>query len=315
MAACLTFVSDERYLPLTLIAAATAVANTSSKITISLLSLGVSDRVCADVKQFVTDLGASANIIDISENAHGIDWSSLGTMRSDISTATYGRLIAPDVLDEFDSILYLDGDVLIDGDVVELLRSPPAHFAAVEALHHATAKAPLYVENPNIPQAPSYFNAGLCHINCDYWRQEGFSRQAISLLSSNSIKLPMSDQDVLNYLFGFTYQRLDLRWNFTWPMSQRLPKLRPFIAHFAGQMKPWDPDEWRCPQVFKDTYQQFRKRLPSSVERYYPTLCFDNVEKAGLRRERLMSALGRNKKGVWNSKHEPALTGWCAQSS
>ncbi|MEM1189323.1 MAG: glycosyltransferase [Pseudomonadota bacterium] len=311
MPACLTFVSDGRYLPLTLIAAATAAAGSQSRLTIALLGIGISEKVSADVRQYLSDLGADPHIVDISENEHGLDWSSLSTMRSGISTATYGRLIAPEVLRDFDSILYLDGDVLIDGDIDELLRSPPAHFAAVEALHHAEIPPPLYVANPTIPRPPSYFNAGLCHINGDFWRRETYSKRALELLSTREIELPMSDQDVLNFLFGFSYQRLDLRWNFTWPMSQRLPALRPFIAHFAGQMKPWDDEEWRCPEVFKTTYQRYRESLPASVAQYYPSLCFDKQQKASLRRQSLLRAFRRDRGGQWNPKHAEVLRNWC----
>ena len=233
-------------------------------------------------------------------------------MRSGISSATYGRLVAPDVLSHHRSLLYLDGDMLVDGDISELTSSPPAHFAAVEALHHISREPELYRQNPNLPRPPSYFNAGLCHIDVATWRDSDTTRRAMEIISDESVTLPLHDQDALNILFGDTYQRLDSRWNFTWPMSHIVPGLRPFVAHFAGRLKPWDPEEWRCPRVFRTAYIGLFSEMPASITESLVYLQFSDEEKKALRRQRVKRSVGLDQSETWNSHHASVLENWCS---
>ena len=157
----------------------------------------------------------------------------------------------------------------------------------------------------------SYFNSGLFYINVDYWTHSRAGERVIELIAGGTVNTPLHDQDYLNLCFGDLYQRLDLRWNFTWPMSYIVPRLRPFIVHFAGRLKPWDEHEWRCPRRFSSVYSAVFAELPDSVLATRSELGFNEWERKNLKRQALKARLGRKSGASWNPNHSKAIDGWC----
>ncbi|MBK5940352.1 glycosyltransferase family 8 protein [Halochromatium roseum] len=315
MESCVAFVSDQRYLPLMMATATTAVNRSSMRFPIALLGFGVPLAVKQDVCAYFANLGVDIEFIDHSGEAHGLDWSALPVKLKDMSTAAYGRLILPELLSHHRNILYMDGDMLVDADLGELIANPPVRLAAVEAIHHIDKQPQVYELNPSLKRRRSYFNSGLFYINVDFWATEGAGKQVVELIKSERIKTPLHDQDYLNICFGDIYQRLDLRWNFTWPMSYLVPALRPFIVHFAGRLKPWDQDECRCPEVFSKVYKRLFAQMPRSVTGSIPELGFQEWERKRLRRLRYLLAFGKPSGSSWNKRHASVLEDWCGEAS
>ncbi|QDY70603.1 glycosyltransferase family 8 protein [Qingshengfaniella alkalisoli] len=299
------YVADSRYLPLSLASAASAAERLGRKVPVVLLLVDVSADVAHAANDFLRDRGLDAQTRPLDLSAGSIDLSRLATPRESISPAAYGRLAAPDLLTEFETLIYLDGDTLIHGDLAELAAIKPQTLAAVES--GAGASRRVYTDNP-IATPPSYFNNGVCVINADFWLREKITARIMKLLSPDGPVLSLPDQDVMNLVFGQAYHRLHPRWNFTKGTSWIYTNMQPAIAHFAGRIYPWDSRDRRCPQVYRDRYQELFAQMPAAVREQIDLLKMPPIE---VKRSRdwcpLQERLGLRRRSGWNPKHATML--------
>lgn len=305
-ATAVVHVADRRYLPLALASAASGAAGLSRCLPFRLLLVDVPAETAAAAGDYLRDRGLDAQVVPLDLGAGTLDLSRLPTPRESISPAAYGRLAAADLLSEFDMLIYLDGDTLIDGDLAELAAIRPEVMAACESSRGADRK--VYQLNP-IDPPPSYFNSGVCVINAAFWRRERLATRMMSLLEPGGPRLSLPDQDVMNLVCGRVYHRLHPRWNFTKGSSWDHPAMRPAVAHFAGRIYPWDPRDRRCPQVYRDRYAQLFAGMPQAVTAELDRLAMPEVE---LRRARrwwaLPERLGLRRRSGWNPAHGAFLS-------
>jgi Lipopolysaccharide biosynthesis proteins, LPS:glycosyltransferases len=197
-----------------------------------------------------------------------------------ISRETYFRLLAADVMAEYDKILYLDCDVIVLSDLAALYsRDLGEHLAAgVCDFRFDGSYAPRVL---GIPTA-SYLNAGVLLINAALWRREGVAARCFAFLRENR-GLEAYDQDAINFVCRGRLLTLEKEWNFqqVWPEIYNWhPRHAEFrrgagvaaeeVFHFSGagilhyvcDKKPWEYPErefaeyfWRCARgsVFYET--------------------------------------------------------------
>lgn len=301
------YVADRRYLPLALASAASAAERMTSDLPVVLLLVDVPAGIARAACHFLSDRGLSAEARPLDLSGGATDLARLPTMRDSISPATYGRLIGPHVLAEFETVIYLDGDTLIDGDLAELALIRPQTLAATVSAKGLDRK--LYTENL-IEPAERYFNAGVCVINGALWRDEDITDRALKLAADDRLKLSMHDQDVMNLIFGHRFFELHPRWNFTKGASWTYPGMTPAIAHFAGRIYPWDRRDRRCPQVYRDRYAALFAAMPAEITESLPTLMMPEIE---VRRAKawwpMAERLGWRRRSGWNPDHAAMLRG------
>lgn len=180
-----------------------------------------------------------------------------------ISVETYFRFLIQQILPEYDKVLYLDCDMILNADVAELYRTD------VEGYLLAAARDPEFLghlngANPEIcayihKQLPldrpeDYFQAGVILFN------EKEMRRAYTLeqwLQFASRPYRYNDQDVLNIYCQGRVKFLDMSWNLLTDcdhtrISQVIAhapepirrayfdaRREPKIIHYAGHRKPW----------------------------------------------------------------------------
>ena len=191
-----------------------------------------------------------------------------------LSLNTFLRLLSPEILKNDDVILYLDSDLIVLGDVTELMQRADLNYAINAVAEHYPSsrihelevkkiktkreKESLAVEKKQMEKKKtldmfsesSYFNAGVVILNLKLWREQKLIDQALQYISSHPV-LPCGDQDVLNGIFNGNFGMLPLCWNvhpyikllneYTSKYSQdelHKAKTTPKIIHFAG-VKPW----------------------------------------------------------------------------
>lgn len=123
-----------------------------------------------------------------------------------INIATFLRFMIPNILPkDVDRVLYLDGDILVRGDISELyeidltdiaLAACPEHDGILGELQPLDTER--HIEYLGYPRDAGYFNAGVLLINLDYWRKNNISNRLIGYLAENYKKCYYLDQDVLN---------------------------------------------------------------------------------------------------------------------
>ena len=208
-----------------------------------------------------------------------------------LSVETYYRLIIPKLLPDYDKVLYLDADMVVDNDVADLYKYDIGEHAvaAVKDIDIAgQVKLNMndlcnYIQTElELDNCYDYFQAGVLILNLEAIRKIIDSEGLIAIAKGK--KWRFEDQDVLNHVCRNNIFYLPQEWNvlMNWKaidgrsrmdimkMSYRdlyneylSARKKPKIVHFAGYQKPWD--------VFDcDMAMYFWKYASSSP--YYPLL-------------------------------------------
>lgn len=173
--------------------------------------------------------------------------------RANIPIETYFRLFLSEVLPpELDKVLWLDGDMVINGDISDLWKE--------DVTDYAVGAVPDF-ENNNVHNmnrlgydaAFGYFNGGVLLINLKHWRENHVFQSFMDYIEKHFELLNLYDQDVLNYVLHASKKELSIRFNFqtTFLFKKRLMNISckyfpqidtyaasPCIVHFT-EHKPW----------------------------------------------------------------------------
>ena len=170
----------------------------------------------------------------------------------------YQRLAIADYFPpELTTLLYLDADLLVLGNIEELMLTDLEDFVvgAVQDMAVPLVSSPLGLQDfqkMNILPDKPYFNAGVLLMNLTRWKQEHVTRRTMAYLESGK-RIRLLDQDALNAVLHSVWKPLHYRWNVIGSIAGRpffkakhLNKKQymeslsdPAIIHFGGYMKPW----------------------------------------------------------------------------
>jgi lipopolysaccharide biosynthesis glycosyltransferase len=156
---------------------------------------------------------------------------------------TYGRLLIPTLISK-DSALYLDSDLVILADVLEL-KNFPFSGNLLAAVYGCTIEwafdQSFFVQKLNWTLDKAYFNAGIVLFNLAKWRAEETDKKWRALTDKYPNDLISHDQTLLNALSEGQFAYLPLKFNTPWfPDKDRPENSEAVILHFVGSPKPWD---------------------------------------------------------------------------
>ena len=206
----------------------------------------------------------------------------LSTNNAHISIETYYRFLIQKLLPFYDKVLYLDSDIVINGDIAKLYNTDlqgkllgairDIDFLANLNVKHGKrmgyAKNVLKMKNPY-----DYFQAGVLVLNTKAMRERYTIRQWLTYASNPAFIY--NDQDVLNAHCEGEVLYLPWEWNGVHDCGGRVGNLfvqapndiydaymrsrnNPQIIHYAGFQKPWtDPD---CD--FASIYWRYARETP-----------------------------------------------------
>ena len=188
--------------------------------------------------------GVSVTLMEIPDRHHDIPG------HGHVTSTTLYRLALPELFPTHDSVLYLDGDIIILSDLSELL-----------GLAHGQCYASV-VQQVNICDLPPFayhsrpkeFNAGILLLNLKRMRDENMYPRLIEAVVRNNIGA--NDQLALNQLFNEDVRWTDIIYNYasiydflladkeaarhfnTSPAEWRRIRKHPVIIHYIDA-KPW----------------------------------------------------------------------------
>nr|WP_157223732.1 glycosyltransferase [Caulobacter sp. AP07] len=167
-----------------------------------------------------------------------------------IAVETYTRLFAATVLDDsIDKILYLDSDLIVVDDLMNLWRT--------DVRDHVLAAVPdpfglWRREALGMPREGPYVNAGVLLLNLARWRSDDLTRRLADFIAREGDNLAFHDQDAINAVLHAATKILPYRWNLQARMLRpwRLTSLAdhaaiaraarsPAIIHYTSARKPW----------------------------------------------------------------------------
>ena len=167
------------------------------------------------------------------------------TYRQDIdyiSVETFFRYFIPELI-EADTVLYLDADIIVRGDISSLFDIPLGN-NLIAAAHDRLIERETYMCSVGLPERKNeYFNAGVLLLNCRMMRAQNFTEKLVGTQENLPKKFKYQDQDVLNLTCWPNIHWLNGDYNFA---SVNFGKIRflfsnPLIVHWTGGNKPWTP--------------------------------------------------------------------------
>lgn len=159
---------------------------------------------------------------------------------------TFYRLFLPEMLPQYDKVVYLDSDIIVQSDIRKLYNTDIGDFPLAACFDIGASTIPLNLAELNaywycrrvlgLRKSNRYFNAGVLIMDLQKMRNSDYP-QRIRTEISNSSRFDFLDQDILNRIFDGKVFYLNKTWNYmTRRNGRRLEKYS--ILHFAG-VHPW----------------------------------------------------------------------------
>ncbi|MBQ3551206.1 MAG: glycosyltransferase family 8 protein [Clostridia bacterium] len=270
------FSTDDNYVPYLDVAINSLITNASKeyKYRIIVLNTGLCPENMAKVKLNECPW-ASIEFIDISGKIEGI--SSYFKNVYHFSIVTYYRLFIASLFPQYDKIVYLDCDLVVQGDISELYETDLGNNILGAVSDQFVCNTPEfreYAEKAIGVDPDTYFNAGVLVISLEQFRKNGIEKQFIKLITEYDFDLLDPDQAYLNYLcFGKTF-RLPDGWN---KSPTGLPcEGNKNIVHYNLYKKPWQYDD----VIDGEYFWHYAERSPFYEQILETKAAFNDAEKA-----------------------------------
>jgi len=193
-----------------------------------------------DILDFVKKFNSIVNFYDV-DNTWFVNSSH---MESDNSYTTYYKIFIFKYLSHLDRVLYLDCDMVIDGDISSLYNIETNKLLTVVKDYEVMNSDKKYIYSL-IDKGTKYFNAGMILFNF----YEGFENDVNldnikDYLLNNSKNLHMHDQDIFNHFFNKNAYFINSRYNYFTIYKSVLQYIFPIhfkkgiVIHYVGK-KPW----------------------------------------------------------------------------
>ena len=186
------------------------------------------------------------------------------TATAHYSLDTWTRLWVGDFFpQDVDRVLYLDGDIVIVGEVASLW-STDLEGALLGAVDIPGSQAG--VTRHGLRPEDGYFNAGVLLIDLAQWRTTGAMHETLKYVATYPDRVHDVDQDALNACFHARRKRLPYKWNVIWPFFREPPTVDlprseietirkdVCIVHYNGASKPWS---YFCDHPLKGQYEKY----------------------------------------------------------
>lgn len=129
------------------------------------------------------------------------------------SKAIYYRLLAPYLLQDKATVLYLDADMVCLNAFTDFYNSRTSSEEIAHVVSEGEKQALALAANIGLPPGTNYFNSGMLLINVRRWLQEKISAQVLSVLESRGHTFKYMDQDALNIVLAGHVKFVEKKYN------------------------------------------------------------------------------------------------------
>ena len=205
----------------------------------------------------------------------------------------YYRLSLPWILKEYDRVLNLGADIIIEKDIINLLEckmSDKTYLAgAIDLGYLGRLKMDIPKEELGLCNPEGYINADVLVFDLKNIRREFTQDKVMELWQQ--YKFRCSEQDALNLLFEKHIKYINLKWNI-FPIrmasmehimlnKEEMIELwnnclkDPYIIHYAAYPKPWDypmvgyGNKWWKYARQSPYYEEFIRRMSLTTVKIY----------------------------------------------
>lgn len=189
----LVFICDNNYVMPTIVAITSIELNKKENTNYQfiIITAGISE----ENKQLfskLSDTGINIKLLPVT----GDKYKAINA-KTYVTTTSLYKFDLPELLKEYDKVLYLDGDIIVRGDLSDILNTD------LTGLYAATVKD-MYVmgdskEHINLG-LDNYFNAGIMLLNLSEMRKNNITQLLLKAKKDNA-SLKYMDQDAFNIVF------------------------------------------------------------------------------------------------------------------
>jgi lipopolysaccharide biosynthesis glycosyltransferase len=244
----IVFASDKGYVPHLATAIVSLIKNNKDlKFEISVIN--------SDIRQSdwerINSLGKSGDHIFINLKIAGELFNGL-VLSDHFTKAIYYRLLIPELI-RSDRVLYLDSDIVINGQIEELYKTD------LDEVYLAAVEEPNFIRHEELGMTPGskYFNSGVLLMNLGMWRRDSIRDRVIEFIRNKPGVIKFPDQCGMNAVINGRWKSVHLKYNLQSAIYDfdedylkniyglkelREAKTRPVIIHFTGSTKPWHDD-------------------------------------------------------------------------
>lgn len=175
------------------------------------------------------------------------------------SMMAYARLLLGSLL-QASKMIYLDADMIVLSDLVELWTTPMNGkiILAARGGEHAILSGDCPWKLSSEEKILPYINSGVMIIDLDQWRLRSIEQEIKELVHRSRMNLACYDQTILNYLLRHDIGLLPMSWNWQGRLLSEAQAASAKIIHFITPKKPWfwwsDDDRFCLWRAFYNLY-------------------------------------------------------------
>ena len=268
----IVFTTDSKYHKYLQVALKSAIVNKNpdSIYNITILCVDLSDKEIDELKH-MEENNVTINPINVSLN----DISHFGNYKIcyHVSKADLFKFMMPNILKDYDKVLYLDSDIIVRGDLMSLYNKNIKlnYLAAVRRCTFETITYDINIFGHDITYYPPYvryvYNCGIMLLNLKKMRKNDITKKLIIAKENDKERVLMTQTAFNKVIPDIIVKKLNpiyntvSRWNnndFEYLNFKRtyfpylifvssIPEMekKAIIIHFAGSVKPWVDDKIR----------------------------------------------------------------------
>lgn len=142
-----------------------------------------------------------------------------------VTPANYYRLFIPELI-EADSVLYMDSDIVVVGDIQGLWQTPMDGKPIAAVKNYYLDRPRSYIEQLGLKRFDQYFNSGVLLFDRAAWQKRCIYNRIQDFLKNYTGEMVYADQDLLNAVLHDQWAVLDPRFNvmthFYFPFVKKL---------------------------------------------------------------------------------------------
>jgi lipopolysaccharide biosynthesis glycosyltransferase len=171
------------------------------------------------------------------------------------------RILIPEIFPEINKAIYLDSDLIVEGDILELWRININNYY-LAGIDTSCFEHTLFFKNRiGLNKDDLYINSGVLLMNLESMRKDNIVDLMIKNAGKLGDKILFPDQDIINFSLQRKIKTLDTRFNWNHEFHEKYPQQtsKAVISHFSGSAKPWSVNRI-CYHTAKERYFYYLKK-------------------------------------------------------
>ena len=184
--------------------------------------------------------------------------------RAHYSKQMFYRWLIPEVLPQYEKVIYLDCDILVKSDLQELFNIDLEEQTIAAARDMTTNdKFNFYIKEDLKIDPNKYINSGVLLINNKKFIDDEIKNKCLKVLKKHTAFL-CPDQDALNIVLVDKTKHISYLWNFQCGSFEKSNieeiKNNIKIIHYTSSIKPWKENVGKLP--FVDDFWYYAEKTP-----------------------------------------------------